>query len=88
MICEGGNAITLTDEMNGSADHKITVFTEALRLPDHERASYLERACGDDVELRHAVEALLQEYYQVGDFMEKSPNAPRTKARAEAAGAE
>ena len=38
MICEGGNAITLVDEMSGSADHKITVFTEALRLPDDERA--------------------------------------------------
>src|SRR6266478_144490 len=88
MICDGGEAIILVDEMNGSADHKITVFTEALRLPDHERASYLDRACGDDVELRRAVEALLQEYNQVGDFLEKSPNAPRTKAKAEAAGGE
>src|SRR6266404_5603658 len=88
MICGGGNAITLVDEMNGSADHKITVFTEALRLPDHERTSYLDRACGDDVELRRAVEALLKEYDQVGDFLEKSPNAPRTKAKAEAAGGE
>src|SRR5882672_10555046 len=88
MICEGGEAIILVDEMNGSADHKITVFTGALRLPDHERASYLERACGDDVELRRAVEALLQEYDQLGDFLETSPNAPMTKAKAEAAGAE
>src|SRR5258707_15515724 len=74
--------------MNGSADHKITVFTEALRLPEHERSSYLESACGDDVELRHAVEALLQEYDRLGDFLEKSPNAPRIEAKAEAVGAE
>jgi serine/threonine protein kinase len=74
--------------MNGSADHKLTVFTEALQLPAHKRAAYLERACGDDVELRHAVEALLQEYDQVGDFLEKSPNAPRTQAKAETAGTE
>jgi serine/threonine protein kinase len=74
--------------MNGSADHKIAVFTEALRLPVPDRAAYLERACGGDVELHRAVEALLQEYDQVGDFLEKSPNAARTKARAEAVGAE
>jgi len=74
--------------MNGSSDHKIAVFTEALRFQDQERAAYLERACGGDVELRRAVEALLQEYDQVGDFLEISPNAPQTKARAEAAGIE
>src|ERR1700722_16518844 len=74
--------------MNGPADQKIAVFTEALQLPDHERAAYLERACGDDVELRCAVEALLQEHGQVGDFLEKSPNAPRAQAKAEAPSAE
>jgi serine/threonine protein kinase len=75
--------------MNGSADHKIAIFTEALRLKDDERTAYLERACGGDIELRDAVKALLQEYDQVGDFLEESPNAPRTKAKAkESAGAE
>ena len=88
MFCMGGEAIILADEMNGSADHKIAVFTEALQLPEHERAAYLERACAGEVELRFAVEALLQEHDQVGDFLEKSPNAPRAKAQAEAAGVE
>src|ERR1700755_3399399 len=74
--------------MSGSADHKIALFTEALRLPAHERAAYLERACGSDVELRQAVEALLREYDQVGDFLEKSPNSPRTEADAEVVVAE
>ena len=74
--------------MNGPADQKIAVFTEALQLPDHERAACLERACGGDLELRRAVEALLREYDQVGDFLEESPNAPRAKAKAEALGAE
>ena len=41
--------------MNGSADYKLTVFTEALQLPAHEGAAYLERACGGDLELRRAV---------------------------------
>src|ERR1700722_17954486 len=74
--------------MSGSDNHKITVFTEALQFQGPERAAYLERACGGDVELRRAVEALLQEYDQLGDFLETSPNTPSTKAKAEAAGAE
>src|SRR5882724_5057103 len=88
IICMGGEAIILVDEMNGSADHIIAVFTEALQFQGHERVAYLERTCGGDLELRRAVEALLQEYDQVGDFLEKSPNAPRTQAKAEASGAE
>src|SRR5882724_3189380 len=88
LIYEGGKATILMGEMNGSADHKLTVFTEALQLPAHERAAYLERACGGDLELRHAVEALLQEHSQVGDFLEKSPNTLWTKAKTETVGAE
>src|SRR5579862_498886 len=88
MNWDGTKAIILVNEMNGSGDHEIAVFNEALRFQDHERTAYLERACGRDVELRRAVEALLQEYDHVGDFLEKSPNADRTKVKAEAAGAE
>jgi eukaryotic-like serine/threonine-protein kinase len=88
MTCEGGEAMILVDEMNGSADHKIAVFTEALRFRDHERPAYLERACGGDVELRRAVEGLLRECDHVGDFLEKSPNAHRSNVKAETAGAE
>ena len=62
--------------MNGSADHKAAVFTEALQLPEDERAAYLERACGGDVELRRGVEALLKEHSKIGDFLEKSPSIP------------
>src|SRR5260221_12936728 len=88
MICVGGEAIILVDEMNGSADHIIAVFTEALQFQGHERVAYLERTCGGDPELRRAVEALLQEYDQVGDFLEKSPNSPLAKAQTEIVGAE
>jgi eukaryotic-like serine/threonine-protein kinase len=85
MILEGRETIIVVDEMNGSADHKIVVFTEALRFQDHERAEYLDRACGGDVELRRSVEALLREHDQVGDFLEESPNAARAKTKPEAA---
>ena len=37
------------------------ILDRALDLPDSERASYLDRACGDDEELRAEVEALLAE---------------------------
>jgi serine/threonine protein kinase len=85
---EDGKAIIFADEMNDSTDRKLTVFTEALQLPAQERAAYLERACGGNAELRHAVEALLQEYNQIGDFLEKSPNAPLAKVQSAIVGAE
>lgn len=42
----------------------------ALDLPRHERATFLERACGDDEELRREVEALLSADRRAGDFLE------------------
>jgi len=36
------------------------VFSRAVELPEHERAAYLETACGDDATLRAEVESLLQ----------------------------
>ena len=74
--------------MNDSADRRIAVFTGAIRLPEQQRAAYLEHACGGDAELRRDVETLLLEHSQVGDFLEKSPNALWTKVKAETAGVE
>jgi eukaryotic-like serine/threonine-protein kinase len=50
------------------------MFAEALGLPAAERAAYLARACGADVELRRRVEELLEAQAQLGDFLE-SPGA-------------
>ncbi|MCH9651218.1 MAG: hypothetical protein K0U98_23540 [Deltaproteobacteria bacterium] len=36
------------------------LFSAALDLPPDHRKAFLENACGDDVELRQAVEILLQ----------------------------
>jgi serine/threonine protein kinase len=69
------------DSMNESPNRDVVVFTEALRLPSAERATYLERACGGDIELRRKVEALLEGHAQVGDFMEDSLQTILPRAR-------
>jgi serine/threonine protein kinase/TolB-like protein len=46
----------------------------ALELPPDERAPLLERACGDDLALREAVQRLLRAHERTGDFLE-SPAA-------------
>jgi serine/threonine protein kinase/tetratricopeptide (TPR) repeat protein len=61
-----------SDAMDDSPNRDVEVFTEAIRLPQADRAAYLVRACGDDLELRRRVEALLEANDQVGDFFEDS----------------
>jgi hypothetical protein len=66
--------------VNDSSNRKVAVFTEALRLPADQRAAYLERACGGDLELRRQVDALLQAHDQVGDFLEEPKTASAAKS--------
>ena len=48
-----------------------TVFDEAVEiLAPSERTAYLDRACGEDAELRCEVESLLAAYFAAGSFME------------------
>ena len=37
--------------MRGDPDRELVVFTEALKLPVQERATYLERVCAGDENL-------------------------------------
>ncbi len=74
--------------MSEPDDRKFEVFTEAIRLPVQERVAYLDRVCAGDEELHQAVDALLQEYGGVGNFMEDSPNASGARTKAGAAAAE
>jgi serine/threonine protein kinase len=60
--------------MKDSPSRDVVIFTEALRLTSSERTVYLDRACGDDGELRRKVEALLKAHTKVGDFLETSPH--------------
>ena len=48
-----------------------TLFDEAVKLPAAQRVSFLERACGQDAELRARVLELLQSADQVPGFLEK-----------------
>jgi serine/threonine protein kinase len=51
-----------------------TIVMAALEIQSpHERAAYLESACGGNAELRRRVDRLLQSHSQIGDFLERSP---------------
>src|SRR5512142_1149768 len=48
------------------------IFDDALERADAaERAAWVAQACGDDVQLRLSVEALLQAYEKAGAFLEQ-----------------
>jgi eukaryotic-like serine/threonine-protein kinase len=59
--------------MKRDSDQKVIIFTEALRLPTHERAAFLQRRCGAKEPLRQKVEALLKAHDRAGDFLTKTP---------------
>src|SRR5580765_4229659 len=67
--------------MNDSLNRDVLIFTEAINLPDHEHAAYLDRACAGDSKLRRDVEALLHTHDHVGDFLEESPQKPALGAK-------
>jgi len=50
------------------------LFVMALsKSSPEEREAFLDEACGDDIESRHRVEALLRAYEDAGSFFEKPP---------------
>ena len=59
--------------MRGDPDRELVVFTEALKVPVQERATYLERVCAGDESLRRSVEALLRAHDRLGNFLEEPP---------------
>jgi WD40 repeat protein len=52
-----------------------TLFHQARERPPHERAAFLDAACGGDAALRHRVEDLLNADDQPGDFLDRPPAA-------------
>ena len=57
--------------MRGDPDRELVVFTEALKVPVQERATFLERVCASDENLRHKVGALLKAHDRLGSFLEQ-----------------
>lgn len=49
-----------------------TVFEQAIAIADeHERAAYLDRACGGDTNLRREAERLVRDHFRAGSFLEQ-----------------
>src|SRR6187200_3204647 len=63
------------DFMKGDPSREVVVFTEALQVPVHERAAFLDRVCVVDGNLRHKVEALLRAHDRLGNFLEEPATA-------------
>jgi hypothetical protein len=59
--------------MNDDADHEMVIFTEAIKMPIHQRAAFLDIACHNDKGLRKKVEALLKAHDRLGNFLEEPP---------------
>ena len=56
--------------MQSSDQDPKSIFGEALALADEaQRASYLDRVCAGEPDLRHEVESLLQAHEQASDFL-------------------
>ena len=54
-----------------------TIFGEALELPSaSERASFLDRACAGDGDLRRQVQTLLDAHFRAGQFLEAPAATP------------
>jgi serine/threonine protein kinase/tetratricopeptide (TPR) repeat protein len=50
------------------------VFAAAVELSSpEERAEYVQRACGENAELRQRIEQLLAAHFAAGEFLERSP---------------
>src|SRR6266404_3881177 len=64
--------------MSNPIDREVAVFNAARRLPDEERAAYLDEACAGDAVLRQRVEELLCAGAEAGGFLQKpAPGAQR-----------
>ena len=65
--------------MNPPPPSEEQIFQAAAALPPHERGSYLDAACGDDLALRARLERLLASREAPG-FMDAPPLDPDIEA--------
>jgi len=59
--------------MKDDPERELAMFTEALKLPPHERAAFMEQKCGSDKKLRRRMEGLLRAHDRLGNFLEEPP---------------
>ncbi len=71
--------VELENSMNDDPGRDIGVFTEAIKVPLRDRASFLEKACGGDEVLRCKVEALLRAHDRIGSFLEEPPTGEHSE---------
>src|ERR1035441_10137794 len=62
--------------MTNPPDRELAVFSDARKLPEQERAAFLDKACVGDAALRQRVEELLQAKDEAGDFLESPAAVP------------
>ena len=73
ILAQNEGAARAYKSMKRDADREVVIFTEALKLPYHERGPFLQRRCDGDDELRVKVEALLKAHDRLGNFLEEPP---------------
>ena len=64
--------------MNDAEQREEALFEGALKLSAGERASYLDKSCAGDADLRQRVETLISAFERAGGFMNQ-PAAPERK---------
>jgi len=52
------------------------LLDRALEHDSEARAAFLDKACGDDSELRKEADSLIQSYEEAGSFIDSAPLAP------------
>jgi serine/threonine protein kinase/tetratricopeptide (TPR) repeat protein len=67
--------------MNDEPSRDEELFTQALALPTGERATFLERACGDDAPLLQRIRTLLKSHDRAGAFLEQSAQKMADRTR-------
>ncbi|MBX9625805.1 MAG: tetratricopeptide repeat protein [Gemmataceae bacterium] len=61
--------------MSAAPPDPLSVFADALDLPETDRGAYLDAACGTDPALRAEVDELLAAHARAGDFLPARPAA-------------
>src|ERR1035441_3519392 len=62
--------------MTNPPDRELAVFSDARKLPEQQRAAFLDKACVGDAALRQRVEELLQASNEAGAFLESPAAIP------------